>query len=669
MAFSFKKLNLRSKLFFIFIMISVLPILLLGIISYFLSSSAINNKVKENLTSQVQYYKSLILDDYSKIAEDSAKLKNTAKQIVEQQAKIVYKMIDYAKNENEEILKNNIASLTVGETGYIFVLSYDGKYIVSKNRQSDGEDIINSQDANGRYFIQDILRKGKALSGSSVDFDIYPWKNVGETVASEKIAAIIHYPSKRWIIGVSAYYKDLLDIEVEKKVITRFKEKLKKEKVGKTGYMYVMNSKGDLIMHPDKEGENIYEFDYIKEICKTHEGYIAYNWEGKKKIVGFTYFDQKDWIIASGSYYSDFTNEIKIILFSLITIIVVTILLTIIFVLFFTKSTINPLLKIADNLGNSSAQISLASTQLSSSSQEIANGATEQASSIEETTTSMEELASIVKQNADNAREASSLSQKTSEASEIGYTQMEDMLDSMTEINKSSGEINKIIKVIDDIAFQTNILALNAAVEAARAGEAGMGFAVVADEVKNLANKAADAAKETAEMIENSIKRTEGGLEIAKKLAEIFKEILTNVQKVTEVSKEVETASVQQDEGINQVNKAIVQFDEVVQGNASSAEETASSAEELLTQVETLNDVVKQLVLIVTGKEETIETKQHHLIQQQEKKVDIKNKQITFKQKNKPDTVLKQEKEKQKKKEINPEKIIPFEEDEEFKEF
>ena len=336
----------------------------------------------------------------------------------------------------------------------------------------------------------------------------------------------------------------------------------------------------------------------------------------------------------------------------MIVLAIVSIILGVILAILITRSIVGPLSKVTDTLKNSSSQIALASNQLSSSSQEIANGATEQASSIEETTSSMEELASMVRQNAGNSKEASTLSEKASGASQTGYNQMEIMLESMTEINKGSDQIRKIIKVIDDIAFQTNILALNAAVEAARAGEAGMGFAVVADEVKNLANRSAEAAKETSGMIEDSIKKTEGGLEIATKLSEVFKEVLANVQKVTEMVKEVETASKQQDMGINQTNKAIIQLDEVVQSNASSAEEAASSSEELSSQAETLNDIVGQLVSLITGK---IEMEQHkvRLVEHKEKGVDIKKKRTQITQK-------------AKRKEISPEKVIPFEEDEEF---
>jgi len=260
-----------------------------------------------------------------------------------------------------------------------------------------------------------------------------------------------------------------------------------------------------------------------------------------------------------------------------------------------------PINYIVNSLSESSSQVSSASSQLSSSSQQLAEGSAEQAASIEETSSTLEESASMVRQNTENTKQAAQLAKKAKEAASKGNTDMKQMMKSMEDLKKSSDQIAKIIKVIDEIAFQTNILALNAAVEAARAGEAGQGFAVVAEEVRNLAQRSAQAAKDTAAIIESNIHLSEEGVSVSKHVNDSLVEINNESQKVSELLDEVSAASQEQAQGIAQINKAISQMEQVIQSNASTAEESASASQELNSQAESMKEIVSSLTSIVNG--------------------------------------------------------------------
>ncbi len=269
--------------------------------------------------------------------------------------------------------------------------------------------------------------------------------------------------------------------------------------------------------------------------------------------------------------------------------------------LFISRTITKPVLKVIAGLLGGAEQVASASSEVSSSCQSLAEGASEQAASIEETSSSLEEMASMTKRNADNSNQANRLMNDTKETVALASVSMEKLTHSMGEISRASDDTSKIIKTIDEIAFQTNLLALNAAVEAARAGEAGAGFAVVADEVRNLAMRAAEAARNTADLIEGTVRRVKEGAELLAETNGEFNKVAAEVEKSGELIGEISAASQEQAQGIGQVNKAVCEIDRVVQQNAANAEESASASEEMNAQAHQMKDFVAQLKTLVEG--------------------------------------------------------------------
>jgi len=313
-------------------------------------------------------------------------------------------------------------------------------------------------------------------------------------------------------------------------------------------------------------------------------------------------------------------------LVSLLITVIIAMMIGITLAIIITLSITKPVNKIVTYLIDSSNQVAEASIQLSASAEQLSQGSNEQASAIEETSSTLQEAASMLQQNNVYTAQAVKLTEQSTESADKGKNEMQEMMTSIAEIKKSSDQIAKIIKVIDDIAFQTNILALNAAIEAARAGEAGMGFAVVAEEVRNLAGRSAQAANDTAAIIESNIELSTKGVLVAERVRDVLIEGAAHAKKINEIMGEIAAASGEQAQGIDQVNKAMIHMETVTQQNASSAEESASASEELSAQADSMRKIIHELSELVNGVDRALMTKslnvnQVHLLKNSKKSI------------------------------------------------
>ena len=581
------KAKLRTKLVVGGLMLLIFPLLGLGLFSVNRSSKAINDLEKDQMVVLGQ-----VVADQVKIMLDAQTnlLKNAS--------------------TNDAVIQEIVK--IAAQTGYFdmgqFYLTMKTTVFHDKNTYeiffiTDDKGKVIGDAAKGEYKGTDVSGEDyfkKALQGEIV---------IGKVLASEKgggsyvIAAGPLKSTEKGVIGVmvSGWKLDALN------------KKIGELKLGKTGYAFVVDNKGMIIVHPDKEmmmKANIGDVKGMETLAKrmiaSEEGIQECSHKGDDKIVAFAPVQAAQWSVGLVISKKELMGPIEkmrdiIALAGIIAIAIAT--LIILWVV--QKSVTNPINRIVKNLNAGAEQVSSASAKISSASQMVAKGASEQASGIEETSSSLEEIASITKQNASNAGEANGLMSEVSGLINNGKESMDRLSVAIEEIKRSSDATSKIVKTIDEIAFQTNLLALNAAVEAARAGDAGKGFAVVAEEVRNLAQRAGEAARNTAAIIEGSVKNADQGVSVASETAKALKEVTTSVQKVSELVSEITAASKEQAQGIEQVASAVAQMNQVTQTNAANAEESASASEELNAQVEQVNSMIQELVAIVGESNET----------------------------------------------------------------
>ncbi|MBI3992240.1 MAG: DUF3365 domain-containing protein [Candidatus Lambdaproteobacteria bacterium] len=362
------------------------------------------------------------------------------------------------------------------------------------------------------------------------------------------------------------------------------------------------------VVHIDKSANTISVIRpvYLSESqgCLSCHGNPAESpWGNGKDVLGYEMENMRDGdlrgafaIISSLSPVDAATNKatLNIVLAALVFTTVAVLL-----AFFVVRGPLKGLTAVIGGVTTASNDLSTASHQISESSQSMASGASQQAASLEETSATLEELSSMTAQNANSAQQAENLAGEAAKFADQGREAMLRMSSAIDEIKESSDETAKIVKNIDEIAFQTNLLALNAAVEAARAGDAGKGFAVVAEEVRNLAQRSADAARDTSNLIEESRTKAELGVKVTSEVGSVLERINGAIKKVSDLIREVAAASNEQAQGVEQINIALSEMDKVTQANASTSEETASSAEMLSAQAADLDTMVADLARIV----------------------------------------------------------------------
>jgi Methyl-accepting chemotaxis protein len=575
-------MKLQQKIFIPCVVLIIFTIGALALVSYYLESNAINKLINQQTDSKITEVAAAVkiqnerLTELRKQLNDSFLVKaRTLAFMIQQNPNII---------GSQDTLKTLAKKLDVEE---IHISNEKGILKWGTIKAFIGYDFNSSEQS--KAFMAALTDKNFELAQEpqlrGADKTLFQY--IG--VARKDKPGIIQ-------IGVKP---ERLQQELEKADLKNLSQSYK---FGQAGYIFIINKDTKIILsHQDENlvGQKATEYDWGKIVDQRETNQFKYFINGQPYYVNYQTLG--NFIIGATVPVSEFSSDLNFLFVNLIIISILALALCVVVVYIITRSITKPVNKIVTSMNDSSSQVAAASGQLSASAQQLSQGSAEQASAIEETSSTLQEAALMLQQNNVNTKQAAQLYGQATEAANNGSNEMQEMMASINEIKKSSDQIAKIIKVIDDIAFQTNILALNAAIEAARAGEAGMGFAVVAEEVRNLAQRSAQAAKDTTAIIESNIELSMKGVSVAGRVSQAFMEITSQANKVHQLMNEITAASEEQAQGVEQVNKAIIQMENVTQQNAASAEESASASEELSAQAESMRKIVRELSELVNG--------------------------------------------------------------------
>ncbi len=597
-----KKRSLSSKILSLIVFVGIIPLLLFGIVVLLITQDNIKLEVIKSNNIYFDQTKELI-DEFFTNMENNIGYLSTINRVIN--SVLIRSSSSSDSNEWTEakktLMKFSDEAIKSFKYGQIFITDRKGTVIF------DSKGIVENADLSIRSYVKTSL---EGLLNSSEMF-YSEFVNANVIVVSSPIYD--SFSSSNEIIGTINVV--VLQQEIQRVVHEGLRS------LGKTADAFLINGSGFLLtdtkMGEYSEGAALKKklqavaYDELKSnILLKNPDYSAVG--EYTDYMGNTVLGSQG-VIGMGSDFAGLVIEINsdevfknvMLLRNLIILIICAFTVAGFIIGVYTAKSISvPIMKIIDSIDEGSEQVTLAAEQLSGAAQQLAESTGEQASSVEEISATLNESSSMIKQNTGNTNQASQLLKNANDSSHEGKNEAMTMVNSMHEIKKSSDEIAKIIKVIDEIAFQTNILSLNAAVEAAQAGEFGAGFSVVAEEVRNLAQRSAQAAKDTANIIEKNIHLSEQGVKVAGSVKDTLMEINDQVGTVNKLMDEINAASNEQAQGITQISTAVSQMEQATQQNAATAEESASASEELNAQAMTLKEIVGDLYELVKGEKE-----------------------------------------------------------------